>query len=155
PKELERVCLKCLSKRMSDRPATALDLAEDLRGWLAAAAAGHRARTEASPAAAAAATVPGPAAGAPAEPGPPRIPQGLRAFDGDDSEFFLGLLPGPRDRGGLPESIRSWKARIEPRDGERAFSVGLLYGSSGCGKSSLVRAGLLPRLAGHVVTVYL
>ena len=26
---------------------------------------------------------------------------------------FLDLLPGPRDRDGLPESIRFWKTRIE------------------------------------------
>lgn len=31
PKELERICLKCLAKRMSDRYTTALDLARDLR----------------------------------------------------------------------------------------------------------------------------
>ena len=46
---------------------------------------------------------------------PVRIrPKGLRAFDKDDRDFFLGLLPGLRDRDGLPESLRFWKARIEP-----------------------------------------
>ena len=34
PKGLERICLKCLSKRMADRYATAADLADDLRYWL-------------------------------------------------------------------------------------------------------------------------
>ena len=43
-------------------------------------------------------------------------PKGLRAFDVDDRDFFLGLLPGPRDRDGLPESLRFWKTRIEPAD---------------------------------------
>jgi formylglycine-generating enzyme required for sulfatase activity len=81
------------------------------------------------------------------------VPKGLRSFDAQDADFFLDLLPGPRDRAGLPESIRFWKHRIEGRD-EPAFPVGVLYGPSGCGKSSLVKAGLLPRLAGHVLPVY-
>ena len=34
PKELERICLKCLSKRASERYSTAKDLADDLRHWL-------------------------------------------------------------------------------------------------------------------------
>ena len=56
-------------------------------------------------------------------------------------------LPGPRDRDGLPESIRFWKNRIEETDPDKTFPVGLIYGPTGCGKSSLVKAGLLPRLA--------
>jgi hypothetical protein len=83
------------------------------------------------------------------------LPKGLRSFDAHDAEFFLELLPGARDRHGLPESIRFWKTRIEATDADQAFDVALLCGPSGCGKSSLVKAGLLPRLAGHVLTVYL
>src|SRR5439155_11036516 len=82
------------------------------------------------------------------------VPKGLRSFDAQDADFFLELLPGPRDRDGLPDSIRFWKSRIEETDADKTFSVGLIYGPSGCGKSSLVKAGLLPRLAGHVVPVY-
>src|SRR5262249_46132499 len=82
------------------------------------------------------------------------VPKGLRAFDAADADFFLELLPGPRDRDGLPESVRFWKTRIEERDGDNTFPVGVVYGPSGCGKSSLVKAGLLPRLAGHVRAVY-
>jgi serine/threonine protein kinase len=84
----------------------------------------------------------------------PVVPRGLRSFGAQDAGFFLDLLPGPRDRDGLPESIRFWKDRIETSDPDQAFSVGLLYGPSGCGKSSLVKAGLLPRLAGYVAAVY-
>src|SRR5262249_28583761 len=69
-------------------------------------------------------------------------------------DFFLDLLPGPRDREGLPESVRFWKTRIGERDTDKTFAVGLIYGPSGCGKSSMVKAGLLPRLAGHVTAVY-
>ena len=44
------------------------------------------------------------------------VPKGLRAFDLEDADFFLSLLPGPRDRDGLPESIRAWKTRIDQTD---------------------------------------
>jgi hypothetical protein len=83
------------------------------------------------------------------------VPKGLRSFDAYDADFFLELVPGPRDRDGLPESIRFWKNRIEATDPDETFSVGLIYGPSGCGKSSLVKAGLLPRLAERVVPVYI
>src|SRR5262249_37108046 len=82
------------------------------------------------------------------------VPKGLRSFDGHDADFFLELLPGPRDRNGLPDSIRFWKTRVEEQDPDKTFSVGLIYGPSGCGKSSWVKAGLLPRLAADVVPIY-
>ena len=37
PKELERICLKALSKRASERYTTAKDMADDLRHFLAEA----------------------------------------------------------------------------------------------------------------------
>jgi eukaryotic-like serine/threonine-protein kinase len=79
----------------------------------------------------------------------------LQSFDRHDADFFLELLPGPRDREGLPESLRFWKVRIESTDPDMAFRIGLIYGPSGCGKSSLVNAGLLPRLTKNVVPVYI
>src|SRR5207249_6246400 len=82
------------------------------------------------------------------------VPKGLRSFDAHDADFFLELLPGPRDRNGLPDSIRFWKTRIEETDSDNTFSVGLIYGPSGCGKSSLVKAGLLPLLSDAVTAVY-
>src|SRR5262249_29040922 len=101
-----------------------------------------------------------PASGAPARPDSDGvvlkvIPKGLRSFDCNDADFFLELLPGPRDRDGLPESLRFWKARIESTDPDATFKVGLIYGPSGCGKSSLVKAGLLPRLGREVRAVYI
>lgn len=129
PLELERICLKALSKRASDRYSTAAELADDLLHW---------------------------------QQGPQQdqkehqiVPKGLRSFDADDADFYLDLLPGPRDRDGLPESIRFWKTRIEETDPDKTFSVGLIYGPSGCGKSSMVKAGLLPRLAENVVAIYI
>jgi serine/threonine protein kinase len=148
PKELERICLRALSKRATDRYLTALDFAEDLRHYLqtvppAEGPADQRATD--SPA----------AIDRPSSEKLFRIvPKGLRSFDAEDADFFLELLPGPRDRDGLPESIRFWKNRIEQRDPDKTFAVGLIYGPSGCGKSSLVKAGLLPRLAESVIVVY-
>ncbi len=151
PRELERVCLKALSKRAADRYTTAKDFADDLRSLLPAGGAPAPAPPPATLPAAAA-----PAGAAPSSDRRPIcvVPKGLRSFDGGDANFFLDLLPGPRDRHGLPEVLRFWKAGVEGRDGERPFPVGLLYGPSGCGKSSLVKAGLLPLLAPHVVPVY-
>ena len=54
----------------------------------------------------------------------------------------------------MPEPIRAWKRRIEEKDPARAFAVGLLYGPSGSGKSSLIKAGVIPRLAANIRVVY-
>ncbi len=163
PKELDRICLKALAKRLGDRYSTARDLADDLRHWLgdrplatvATVPADPRpsAPTPATATAPAALVTPQPAGDSEKRP-IKVVPKGLRSFDASDADFFLELLPGPRDRDGLPEGLRFWKTRLEATDLDLAFSVGLIYGPSGCGKSSLVKAGLLPRLAGHVVTVY-
>jgi serine/threonine protein kinase/formylglycine-generating enzyme required for sulfatase activity len=150
PRELERICLKALAKKATERYLTASDLADDLRHFLAASTPAQPPRARAA-GSADVMILPTPTP----TPEPVKIvPKGLRAFDAADADFFLELLPGPRNRDGLPESIRFWKARIEERDPEQTFTVGLLYGPSGCGKSSLMKAGLLPRLAGHVLAVY-
>ena len=148
--ELERICLKSLSKRAADRYRTAKEMADDLRYHLDLSARQGTSHGSApsgdGPLILARSTAPSP---------PPRIvPRGLRPFDSCDSISFLPLVPGPRDRDGLPESIRQWKIRIEQEDPEESFAVGVMYGPSGCGKSSLVRAGLLPRISTHVHTVY-
>ncbi len=162
PRELERICLKALAKRASDRFSTAADMAEDLRHFLHTEFA-LRARATAidsiaqPPESPPDATLPTPNPARSDSDGQAAriIPKGLRAFDQHDADFFLELLPGPRDRNGLPESLRFWKARIESLDADTAFRVGLMYGPSGCGKSSLVKAGLLPRLSKNVLTVYI
>jgi hypothetical protein len=87
--------------------------------------------------------------------GKPIVPRGLRAFDERDRAFYLRLLPGARDRHGLPESIGFWKDALEQIDAERTFRVGLIFGPSGCGKSSSVRAGLIPHLAEYVLAIHL
>ena len=169
PRELERICQKSMAKRASERYSTGRDMAEDLRHFL---------QTDVTPAPGPPAApappsiVPGAVASAPvstqeATPVPSVharsdsdgrtvkiVPKGLRSFDRHDADFFLELLPGPRDRDGLPDSLRFWKTRIESTDPDMAFGVGLIYGPSGCGKSSLVKAGLLPRLNKHVLPIY-
>jgi len=128
PAELERICRKALSKRASDRYSTATELADDLLHWQQGPELEHKEIQI--------------------------IPKGLRSFDAADADFFLDLLPGPRNRDGLPESIQFWKTRIEQTDPDKTFSVGLMYGPSGCGKSSLMKAGLLPRLSDDVAVIY-
>lgn len=124
--ELERICLRCLSRPMFERYLTAADLAADLM---------------------AAIDRPPP----PTRDLPPIVLKGLQPFDVEDARFFLAMLPGPRGGDGLPETIRFWKMRVEASEGDLAFPVGLLYGPSGGGKSSFVRAGLLPQLDGGLL----
>src|SRR5262249_25589551 len=97
PRELERICLKALAKLASDRYTIAKDMADDLRHFLDYAperAPSVRAKDshpetetvgvgELRDSAGALATI---------------VPKGLRSFDANDADFFLGLLPGPRDR---------------------------------------------------------
>jgi serine/threonine protein kinase/formylglycine-generating enzyme required for sulfatase activity len=169
PKELDRICLKALSKRASERYSTAKDMADDLRHFLAEQTQSH------PPASAAILATPSftpvsqplstslaptrsttPPATPTSDHQPIKIvPKGLRSFDEHDADFFLELLPGPRDRDGLPDSLRFWKTRIEQKDPEKTFPVGLICGPSGCGKSSLVKAGLLTRFSDDVIAVYL
>ena len=66
------------------------------------------------------------------KPARPPYP-GLPAFDGKDAEVFFG-----RD-----DALRDLEREFAPGPGGRAVCV---VGASGSGKSSLVRAGLLPRL---------
>jgi eukaryotic-like serine/threonine-protein kinase len=125
PRELERICLKAMMKRASHRYTTARDMAEDLRLFR------QSVRGTVSPLTGPAAAVPAESTleGAPLPPLPPIsqpshsdqrairiVPRGLRSFEQQDGDFFLELLPGPRDRDGLPESIRFWKGKIEQID---------------------------------------
>ncbi|HLJ93593.1 MAG TPA: SUMF1/EgtB/PvdO family nonheme iron enzyme [Gemmataceae bacterium] len=156
PKELDRICLKALAKRATERYSTAKDMADDLRHFLAGALLEEKSvvtggiRSEAE----VATPMPSPAPTPLGQHAIKIVPKGLRSFDAGDADFFLELLPGPRDRNGMPESIRFWKSRIETTEPDSTFSVGLIYGASGCGKSSLVKAGLVPRLANWVTVVY-
>ncbi len=155
PEELSRICLKALAKRAADRYQTGREFADDLRHALRPMPEAAGVTAAGSNTSAWTGDVAGAARVVPTATPKGIVPKGLRAFDANDADFFLDLLPGPRDRLGLPESIRQWRNRIEETDADETFPVGLLYGPSGCGKSSFVRAGLLPRLAAHVFPIYL
>ena len=151
PRELERICLKALAKRVSDRyttgaatwPKTCKPFSSQRRQQVRRCVAG------------AAIPRPDPAPDTPDKATPPGrsdsdgrpikiVPKGLRSFDASDAFFYLAPLPGPLDREGLPPPVRFWKGRIEATDPDDTFAVGLLYGPSGCGKSSLDQGGADP-----------
>ncbi len=132
PRGLERICLRALAKSIADRYASAAELANDLTQWLnQAVVESDRGETVAV------------------------RPRGLRSFNETDADFFADLLPGVRNLQGLPRSIEIWKEGIEEPDAEKAFTVGVIIGPSGSGKSSLVRAGLLPKLSPDITAIYI
>ena len=168
PPELERICLKAISKKAEHRYSTAFDLAEELGYCLdlpsqtehsrSGNLAGDRQSVALKPELNSANSKNGISnldSGSIDSEGISILPKGLRSFDVHDAEFFLKLLPGPRSRLGLPDSVRFWKTKLEERNRENTFPVGLLYGPSGCGKSSFIKSGLLPNLNESLVTVYI
>ncbi|MFN7731263.1 MAG: protein kinase domain-containing protein [Pirellula sp.] len=152
PRELERICMKALSKKISDRYPTAADMAEELERWRNGDfSAGSVAGSRLAPVA------------VPDTLTTDRsldldtiavVPHGLRSFDSKDSDFFRFLVAGVRDRDGIPESISFWTNRILSRSEDIAFRIGVLFGPSGSGKSSLIRAGVLPLVDTQVAVVY-
>lgn len=133
PRELDRICMKLLQKDPHARYANGQLVADDLQAWL-------NSKEELEP----------------QEPNEPATvqPLGLRSFTESDSDFFLELLPGLRDRHGIPESVSFWTDRIQTRDPAKAFCVGMIMGPSGSGKSSLVKAGIVPLLS-NIVAIHL
>lgn len=151
PRELERICLKALSSRASDRYTTAYDFANELRDWLAtnAVEAGAIGDLLASPAVISNSSLQGTSTSSTI------TPRGLRSFGERDATFFLKLLPGTRGRTGLPDVVEHWKEWIErQRDDDATSRIGVIYGPSGCGKSSLIRAGVLPNLDQSTIIVF-
>ncbi len=153
PRELDRICVHAMAKRASERYSTAQDFADDLKAFLAGAESRLSVqqtptlRSEEPPSSK---LHPDSRSALSGTTLLTVVPKGLRAFDESDSDFFLGLLPGPHDRDRLPQNLRFWKSRIEEQSPANPLRIGVVYGPSGCGKSSLVRAGLLPRLSSSV-----
>ncbi len=126
--ELQRICLKCLAKPIRDRYPSADELKNDLNNWLQYEEQWQRRSAT-----------------------PPLVPRGLRSFRAEDSKAYMELLPGIRNRHGLPQSIQFWKDRFEVFEAHESASVGVVMGPSGSGKSSFVRAGLIPQLDPNLV----
>lgn len=126
-RELQRICFKCLSKGVRERYRSADELAEDLRNWLR-----FRGQWQSG------AYV-------------PLVPRGLSAFGPADAEAFVELLPGPRNQLGTPDSVDFWQSRLHSVGGSESVSVGVVFGPTGSGKSSFIRAALIPALDPRMV----
>ena len=144
--ELQRIVLKCLEPLITARYESVADLRDDLKHYMPEIPheSGSKARS-----------VP------PAKPASDYVPsslrlsnRGLQPFTESDAEVYLSIIPGPRDRNGIPDSIRFWKRWVESNDPQTEHPVGVLYGPSGSGKTSYIRAGLFQQLPDDVCRVY-
>ena len=143
--ELQRIILKCLEPLITSRYASAADLRDDLVHWLSEA--GDNPSLTHMPVASRQAD--------PLIPSSLRLSnRGLQPFTESDADVYLSLVPGPRDRNGIPDSIRFWKRWVESDDPNTEHPVGVLYGASGSGKTSYVRAGLFRQLPNDICRVY-
>lgn len=153
PDGLERICLKALSPVIGDRYQRASEMARDLIDVLDFELVSEVSWTQ-EPRSPEAGSTRGPTRYVIPTRTPKLLPKGLLPFDRADHLAFLSLLPGPKDSEGLPESVRFWKHRILGTEGATTLRVGLIHGCSGSGKSSLVRAGILPRLRDDLIPIY-
>lgn len=130
PTELERICMKCLQKRITDRYSTAADLSADLSQFLRAkipqAVCQNTNQLDGV--------------------SQSLFPVGVRSFEMSDAEVFCALMPGLRGIDGVPETVRFVCDKLLCREPNATFPIGVIYGPSGSGKSSFVKAGVLPRL---------
>lgn len=148
PAGLEQILRRMLARLSVDRFPTAGHVANEIRDWMNAQENGEtlpqilRTGTQ-SPEPTGPLAADASAIGA----------RGLRPFQAADASVFLDLLPGARDRKGVPEIVSFWLDRIDPDRVDATaepLAVGVIYGPSGSGKSSLAAAGILPILKGHV-----
>lgn len=157
PDAVEHIVHRCLRKRMSERPASASDLVDDLKACLVSishdtqvdAAGTGRPTAVDSPDSQTPFTSP-----SSSHQRPLRVePKGLRPYSEEDGVQYLDLIPGPRERSGLPESIHFWKKWASCDNVDEYASVGVLYGPSGAGKTSFVRAGLINQLDSDICSI--
>jgi serine/threonine protein kinase len=182
PESLERLCLKCLSPRMSSRFQSAVELRSALENVdrdcqtrsIAPYASDSQAtqtthpyqrssdlpsgnrsdtREDVAPSDTRSSSDTGSASNSALEQMKGVVPRGLRPFDARDSQTYLRLMPGPYELNGIPAILATWKEWVE-NDSESAEPVGVLYGPSGCGKSSFALAALIPSLDQSIKPIY-
>ncbi|MFK8113625.1 MAG: protein kinase [Rubripirellula sp.] len=141
--ELQRIVSKCLQPLIKSRYDSVSELRDDLVHWLESQgesiAMGTLAPTKQD-------TVPNSF----------RLGKiGLQPFTEQDASTYLALIPGTRDRNGIPDSIRFWKRWVESNDPDTSYPVGVMYGPSGSGKTSYIRAGLFKQLSPDICRVYI
>lgn len=156
--DLQRLVLKCLQKRRIDRYDSATSLLEDLQHWQkkkgTSPPTGKGASLSSEVALVAAQQDEDVSKRPESGSRSALTPRGLQPFTEDDSRSYLDLIPGPRDRSGIPESLVFWKRWVQSNDVETDYPVGVIYGPSGSGKTSYVRAGLLAQLDPDICRVY-
>lgn len=145
PRELERICMKALAKRPSERYSTVADFVDDLSHYIQNRETVGSQELQSS-------LVTGDESSARSSLGV--VPRGLRSFDRHDAQFFCQLLPGPYDRDWVPESILFWQRRLCGDELDEPLRVGVVYGPSGCGKSSFIKAGLIPQIRSSLAPVF-
>lgn len=181
PESLERLCLKCLSPRMSSRFQSAVELRSALdrveresHGRSTAPSGNDSQATHSMQVDSPSTNLPiatrldttadhsaelrtftetESASRNPVEQWKGIVPRGLRPFDARDSQTYIRLMPGPYDLDGIPAILTTWKDWVE-NDSETAEPVGVLYGPSGCGKSSFALAALIPSLDPSIKPIY-
>lgn len=161
PMELSRICMKLMAKLASQRYADAGLLMADLRDWKNSATLESGELLMGGPPADGTTIVPTlvPSENLRTEvrtiSSGTVVPRGLRAFTRADAGFYPDLLPGVRDRDGLPVIIGHWKNWVTQREeAPDLHTAGVIFGPTGCGKSSLVRAGILPSLPDSCLTAF-
>ncbi len=130
PVALDRICSKALQRRSSERHSSAREFQIELEKFLENPDAQPESEVQIN-----------------------RVYRGLRAFRKDDAEFFSELLPGQLSSEGHPQQVQHWLNRIDGRDPDCEPRIGVIYGATGSGKSSLVNAALVPKLAGIATPV--
>lgn len=157
PEQLERICLKCLSKAVDDRYATADALARDLREAFATLVAHSYATQQDSSSSSGhprdnviiiqtGTPLDEPAAPAAQKIGPNPY-KGLFAFDASDAQRFFGREELTQRLIQRFRSLQEETSHDQPR--VRLLPI---VGPSGCGKSSLARAGLIAELVQEPLT---